>query len=80
MRSAVLPEQAEGRIELHVDVDRRSAGGPLVLRSRQDHGIAPGSDDQQRFLEARIEAGEVGEIGEMLAVGIDDCGCQTRVA
>ena len=72
MLRAVLPEQAEGRIEPDVEGDRRGAAGALVLRPGQEHRLAARHEDQQRLLEARVEAGRPGEIGEVLAVAIDD--------
>ena len=35
-------------------------------------GSPPGPSDEQRLLEARVEAGQVGEVGAVLAVGVDD--------
>ena len=36
--------------------------------------VAVGPDDEERLLEARIEAGQVGHVGAVLAIGVDDAG------
>ena len=76
--AAVLAEQAERRIEPDVEVDCRRAGGALILRAGKKHRLPPRHEDHERFFEARIEAGQKGEVGEVLAVGIDDRGSKSR--
>ena len=67
----ILSEQAERWIKPDVEADRRRVCSALVLRPGEEHWIAARYEDQQRFLEARIEAGQKSEIGEVLPVGID---------
>ena len=58
---------------------RRSRHSPSLHCRRAASACLPGSDDQQRFLEARIVAGEIGDVGRMLAVAIDDEGRRSRL-
>ena len=63
-----------------------------LVRSVADLGITPafiadeklrlptGNDDQQRLLEARVVAREIGDVGRMLAVAIDDEGVEAGFA
>lgn len=44
----------------------------FALVSYQDERRGCLSDDQQRLFEARVEPGEIRQIGEMLAVSVDD--------
>ena len=51
---------------------RRGAGHAVALVADEDRRVAVRPDDQERLLEARVEAGQVGEVGAVLAVGVDD--------
>ena len=68
----VLPEEAERRIEHHLEVERRDRRIALVFRSGDEDRAFPLFDDQERFLEARLEPGKIGDVGEVFPVGIDD--------
>jgi hypothetical protein len=50
----------------------RGAGHAEALVAHQDGRVAVGPDDEQRLLEARVEAGQVGHVGAVLAVGVDE--------
>ena len=78
--AAVLAEQAKRRIEPDVEIDRGRARWALVLRAGKKQRLASRHEDHERFLEARIEAGQEGEVGEVLAVGIDDRRSKSRRA
>jgi hypothetical protein len=81
--AAVLAQQAEGRIEPRLNLDGGTGGAGEVLRSGEQRRWAVRHHDQQCLLEARVEAGDVGEIGGVLAIRIDDqrieTGCALRI-
>ena len=47
-------------------------GRAPVLVAHEDRGLALKTHDQQRLLEARIEAGQVRDVGAVLTVGVHD--------
>ena len=47
-------------------------GGAIALVAGEERRLPRRSDDQHRLLEAGVEAGQVGEVGAVLAVGPDD--------
>jgi hypothetical protein len=51
---------------------RRGAGHAEALVADQDGGVAVGRHDEDRLLEAGIEAGQVGQVGAVLTVGVDN--------
>ena len=69
--AAILAHQAEGRVEDGLNLDRGRGGAAEVFGPGEQGRRGAGDDDEERFLEARVEAGEVSEVGAMLAVGID---------
>ena len=44
---------------------------PVALVAHEDHRVA-GPDDEDGLLEARVEAGQPGEVGAVLAIRVDD--------
>ena len=74
---AILSEEAKGRIEPGLDVDPRAFRPAKILRSGEQGRRLIGSDDKERLLEARIKAGQPGEIGRVLPVRIDHKSIET---
>ena len=59
-----------------VQLDGASASGaarghPVALVAGQDERVAVRGDDEDRLLEARVEAGQARQVGAVLAVGVD---------
>ena len=52
--------------------ERRRAGGPPVLVAHEDGWLAGLADDEDRFLEARVEARQIRQVRAVLAIGVDD--------
>src|SRR3954453_9290991 len=69
---SILTEQAEGLAENKLKSLKPGARGVVVAFIADDEELAPLRPRQeQRLLEARIEAGEKGYVGDVLAIGID---------
>ena len=70
---ARLARQAEVLEQMAAHRQRRGAGHARSTRCRRGSpGRPSGADDEDRLLEARVEAGQVGEVRAVLAVGVDD--------
>ena len=69
---ARLARQAEVLEPMTPHRQRRGAGHAPALVADEDGRVAVRPDDQQRLLEARVEAGQVRQVGAVLAVGVDD--------
>ena len=69
---ARLARQAQVLEAVAAHRQRRGAGHPVALVADQDRRLAGRADDEQRLLEARVEAGQVREVRAVLAVGVDD--------
>ena len=70
--AARLPEQAQLLQELDADAEPLVRQIARALVADEQQPIAALRDEQQRFLEARIEAGEELEAGGVFTVGVDD--------
>ena len=73
MRRAVLAHQAQALRD--DDLEAGKAGdGRIALQfvAGEEDAFVLGPQQQEGLLEARLEAGEEGDIAEMLAVGVDD--------
>ena len=69
---ARLAGQAEVLEQVAAHRQRRGAGHPVALVADQDGRLARRADDEQRLLEARVEAGQEREVRAVLAVRVDD--------
>jgi hypothetical protein len=69
---AWLPGQAQVLEALPPHRQRRGARQAVTLVADQDRRIVVRSDEEHGFLEAWVEAAQVGEVGAVLAVGVDD--------
>jgi hypothetical protein len=71
-----LIQQREGletlAAQLARRVERTDGQVSLALIAHDQQRIAPMSDDQHGFFEARVKAGEPGQIGEVLPVAVDN--------
>jgi hypothetical protein len=74
-----LADQAELRQPDDVDLERHHPGPRDVLVADDKSRRVIRHQDQQRLLPARVEAGEVGHVREVLAVGVDDDGIETAL-
>jgi hypothetical protein len=45
---------------------------PFTLVANEQQRIGLGADNEQTLFKARVEVGEVGQVGKMLAVTVDD--------
>ena len=69
---ARLPGQAD---VLEQDAAHRQgcgARGPEALVADEDRGLLGRADDRDRLLESWVEAGQPGEVGAVLSIGVDD--------
>ena len=70
---ARLAGQAEVLEQDAAHRQRRGAGRPAALVPDEDRRVAVGrARRRERLLEARVEAGQPGEVGAVLAIGVDD--------
>ena len=69
---ARLPGQAEGLVEHALIGAADDLGIAPALIADQQLRYLSGQQDQQRFLETRVVSREIGDVGRMLAVAIDD--------
>ena len=67
---ARLARQAEVLEEVPAHRERGGAGHAVALVSDEDGRLVGRPDDEQRLLEPRVEAGQVGEVGAVLAVRV----------
>ena len=67
-----LVDQAEALVPDHLDPGRhhRRIGDALV--AHEQHRRPARHEDEQRLLEPGVEAGQVGQVGEVLPVGVDE--------
>ena len=79
-RSRGCPGRREGLVEHALVGAGDELGIAPAFIADQQLRLAAGQDDEQRFLEARIVAGEIGDVGRMLAVAIDDEGVEAGCA
>ena len=75
---AWLARQAEVLEPVSSHRQRGRAGRAPALVADQDRRIAVRADDEERFLEARIEAGEEREVRAVLAIGVHEQPIQAR--
>lgn len=68
---AWLAGQAEVLVEPHLHGEGRGTSHPDALVADEDRRSPRFADDQHRLLEPGIEAGQVGEVGAVLPVGVD---------
>ena len=68
---ARLARQAQVLEPLPPHRQRRRPGDAPALVADQDGGITIRPHDQHRLLETRVEAGQVGQVGAVLAIGVD---------
>jgi hypothetical protein len=69
---ARLARQAQILKEVPAELQRRGAGYRVALVAYQECRVAARSDDEDRFLEARVESGEVRNVRAVLTIGVDD--------
>ena len=71
---AGLAGQAEVLVELHPHGQRGIPRQPLALVADEDERVlvTRHAQDEDRLLEARIEAGQVAQVGAVLAIGVDE--------
>ena len=69
--TARLARQAEVGEQVAAQRHRRSAGQAEALVAHQHGRVALRAEHQQRLLEARVEPGQVGQVGAVLPVGVD---------
>ena len=69
---AWLPGQAEVLEQDAAHRQRRGAGRPEALVADEDRGLLGRADDRDRLLEPWVEAGQPGEVGAVLSIGVDD--------
>ncbi len=71
-----LVHQAQALAQDHLDLGRHHRGVGQALVADQQRGRAARHQQQQRLLEPGVEAGQVGQVGEVLPVGVHHQGVQ----